>query len=67
MLRQFAEDADMESVMIDSTIVYAHPCAAGAQKKAAGRRRKPWDVAEAGLVSKCILSSIAWVIRCAFT
>jgi hypothetical protein len=28
-----ADDADMESVMIDSTIVRAHPCAAGAQKK----------------------------------
>src|SRR5574338_1065128 len=33
MLTTFAEDADMESVMIDSTIVRAHPCAAGAQKK----------------------------------
>ena len=33
MLSQFAADADMESVMIDSTIVRAHPCAAGAQKK----------------------------------
>lgn len=33
MLSAFANDADMESVMIDSTIVRAHPCAAGAQKK----------------------------------
>jgi transposase len=33
MLSKFAEDADLESVMIDSTIVRAHPCAAGAQKK----------------------------------
>ncbi len=33
MLSRFAEDADMESVMIDSTIVRAHPCAAGAEKK----------------------------------
>ena len=33
MLSHFADDADMESVMIDSTIVRAHPCAAGAQKK----------------------------------
>jgi len=33
MLTHFATDADMESVMIDSTIVRAHPCAAGAQKK----------------------------------
>lgn len=28
-----AADPDLESVMIDSTIVRAHPCAAGAQKK----------------------------------
>jgi len=33
MLSQFADEADMESVMLDSTIVRAHPCAAGAQKK----------------------------------
>jgi len=33
MMGTFAEDADMESVMIDSTVVRAHPCAAGAQKK----------------------------------
>src|SRR5258708_33277281 len=33
LLRQFADEADMESVMLDSTIVRAHPCAAGAQKK----------------------------------
>ena len=33
MLEHFAADADMESVMVDSTIVRAHPCAAGAQKK----------------------------------
>jgi transposase len=33
MLMVFADDADMESTMIDSTIVRAHPCAAGAQKK----------------------------------
>jgi transposase len=29
----FAHDADMENGMIDSTIVRAHPCAAGAEKK----------------------------------
>ena len=29
----FADDPDMEQVMVDSTIVRAHPCAAGAQKK----------------------------------
>ena len=33
MLAYFAHDADMENGMIDSTVVRAHPCAAGAQKK----------------------------------
>ena len=33
MLEHFADDPDMENGMIDSTIVRAHPCAAGAQKK----------------------------------
>jgi putative transposase len=33
MLTTFASAPDMESVMLDSTIVRAHPCAAGAQKK----------------------------------
>src|SRR5215510_2534110 len=33
MLARFASDPDMENGMIDSTIVRAHPCAAGAQKK----------------------------------
>lgn len=33
MLASVAQEADMENGMIDSTIVRAHPCAAGAQKK----------------------------------
>lgn len=33
MMQYFAADADMENVQIDSTIVRAHPSAAGAQKK----------------------------------
>ena len=38
----FADDPDMESVLVDSTIVRAHPCAAGA-------RKKKWWPASAGL------------------
>ena len=37
MLDQFAEDPDMEHGMIDSTIVRAHPCAAGAEKNTASK------------------------------
>jgi transposase len=33
LMSHFAEDPDMENVHLDSTIVRAHPCAAGAQKK----------------------------------
>ena len=33
MLTHFADHPDMENGLIDSTIVRAHPCAAGAQKK----------------------------------
>jgi hypothetical protein len=35
MLQHFAADADLENGMIDSTIMRAHPCAAGAQKSGA--------------------------------
>jgi transposase len=34
MLAHFVDDADMEHGILDSTIVRAHPCAAGAKKKA---------------------------------
>ena len=43
MLEQFADDPDMENGMIDSTIIRAHPCAAGAEKNTVS---KPWDAAE---------------------
>ena len=35
-----ANDADLEHLLIDSTIIRAHPCAAGASKKVAAKRRK---------------------------
>ena len=38
--QELADDADLEHLLIDSTIVRAHPCAAGARKKAAAKRRK---------------------------
>jgi transposase len=33
MHQHFVEDPDMENMIIDSTVVRAHPCAAGASKK----------------------------------
>jgi len=36
-----ADDAHLEHLLIDSTIIRAHPCAAGAPKKVAVSKRKP--------------------------
>lgn len=36
MLVHFADDPDMEHGIVDSTMVRAHPCAAGAEKKRHG-------------------------------
>ena len=33
MHQHFADDPDMENVLLDSTMARAHPCAAGASKK----------------------------------
>ena len=33
LFAHFSDDPDMENVMLDSTVVRAHPCAAGARKK----------------------------------
>src|SRR5512136_2429896 len=33
MMTNFADDPDMENVMLDGTIVRAHPCTAGASNK----------------------------------
>lgn len=38
MLYYFARDPDMEYIMVDSTILRAHACAAGAVKKNTGSR-----------------------------
>jgi len=38
--QSFADDADMEHLLIDSTIIRAHPCAAGASKKVAAKKAK---------------------------
>ena len=41
MLQYFADDPDMENLLIDSTIIRAHPCAAGAVKKTGVKASKP--------------------------
>ena len=41
MFHHFADDPDMENLLIDSTIIRAHPCAAGALKKTVVKPSKP--------------------------
>lgn len=39
------QDPDLEWLVLDSTVIRAHPCAAGAQKKSmapAARKTRPW-------------------------
>ena len=52
MHQHFVDDPDMENIIIDSSVVRAHPCAAGAPKKTVGRQNKPLDAAGAGLALK---------------
>jgi transposase len=45
------QDPDLEWLILDSTVVRAHPCAAGAKKKPTGpgaRPSRPWAAAGAG-------------------
>lgn len=43
MHHHFADDPDMENLILDSTVIRAHPCAAGASKKTVDKLNKPWD------------------------
>ena len=45
--QHLAGDPDLEYLIIDSTVVRAHPCAAGAPPKKAARKPKPWGGAGA--------------------
>ena len=47
MRRHFAGDPDLEYLIIDSTVVRAHPCAAGAPQSKGGRKLRPWATAAA--------------------
>ena len=52
MHQHFVKDPDMEHVIIDSTVVRAHPCAAGASKKRAVNRPRLLVGVEAGSVPR---------------
>ena len=52
MHQYFIHDPDMEYLIIDSTIVRAHPCAAGASKKTVVNRPRLLAGAEVGSVQR---------------
>jgi transposase len=57
------QDPDLEWLILDSTIIRAHPCAAGAKKKGTGpaaRTSRPSDAAGAASGRRSMAPSAAW-------
>ena len=52
MHQHFVDDPDMENLILDSSVIRAHPCAAGAAKKRAAKPNRPSAAAGAGSVPK---------------
>jgi transposase len=52
MHQHFIDDPDMENFMIDSTIVRAHSCAAGALKKSGGQKAQALGRSKGGFSTK---------------
>jgi transposase len=48
----FIRDTDTESIMIDSTVIRAHPCAAGALKKHGGQKEQASGRSRGGFSTK---------------
>jgi transposase len=60
------QDPDLEWLILDSTVIRAHPCAAGAPKKRtapAARPSRPWAAAGAVSPPKCTAGSAVWGCR----
>ena len=52
MHQHFVDDPDMESLIIDSTVIRAHPCAAGARKKSGGQAAQALGRSRGGFSTK---------------
>ncbi|MBI3942273.1 MAG: IS5 family transposase, partial [Chloroflexi bacterium] len=52
----FVDDPDMESVLVDSTVIRAHPCAAGALKKTGGPAAQALGRSRGGFSTKIHIS-----------
>ena len=58
-----ADDPDLQSVVLDATVVRAHACAAGAPKKTAGRGRRRSGARAAGSAPSSMCWSTPWATR----
>ena len=59
LFEHFSQDADREYLMLDSTILRAHACAAGAIKKNTELKKlKPWDAPEEASPPKSTASAM---------
>ena len=56
MHQHFIDDPDMEHVIIDSTVVRAHPCAAGASKRTGGQAAQALGRSRGGFSTKIHVS-----------
>ena len=54
--QHFADDPDLEHLILDSTIVRAHPCAAGASKKNGGQAEQALGRSKGGFSTKIHVS-----------
>ena len=52
MHQHFIDDPDMESLLLDSTVIRAHPCAAGAAKKSGGQAAQALGRSRGGFSTK---------------
>ena len=60
--QHFADDPDLEHLILDSTIVRAHPCAAGASQKNGGQAEQALGRSKGGFITSVL---IAWAIHSA--
>jgi transposase len=67
MHHHFADAPDMEHLSIDSTLIRAHPCAAGAPKKGAASKPRPWAAAGVDSAPKSTSAWRHWATPCALS
>jgi len=63
LFEEAAADPDLQSVMIDATVVRAHACAAGAPHKGGARRRRDSGARAAASAPSSMSSSTRWATR----